>query len=235
MSGRVLWYLVTACVALVAALAFLYPQPMIAPGALMAAHRSFGADCFSCHTPLAGSSASQCKSCHLPERIGRFTTTGQPIVPSAGRAPFHDHLVEQECMTCHSEHRGPHAEDANRPFSHALLQPGFREKCASCHLKPDDPLHRQLTEACQQCHGTAQWTPASFDHSKFFVLDGSHNARCATCHSGPDFSRFTCYGCHAHSEADIRAKHTEEGIRNIDNCVRCHRGGGDREGGERDD
>jgi cytochrome c peroxidase len=55
-----------------------------------------------------------------------------------------------------------------------------------------------------------------------------------------DYSRYTCYGCHEHTPANVRSEHEEEGIRNFDNCVKCHRnatdepkeGGG--EGGGRD-
>mgnify|MGYP003381731295 CR=1 FL=1 len=84
------------------------------------------------------------------------------------------------------------------------------------------------------------------------VLDGDHNATCVTCHTTPDFKRYTCYGCHEHTPANIRSEHEEEGIRNFENCVECHRSaddegggggeggrgrnrGGDRGDGERDD
>ena len=32
-----------------------------------------------------------------------------------------------------------------------------------------------------------------------------------------------CYGCHEHTPANIRAEHEEEGIRDFENCVECHR------------
>lgn len=41
-------------------------------------------------------------------------------------------------------------------------------------------------------------------------------------------SRYTCYGCHERTAANIRREHIEEGIRKFANCVECHRG----EGGE---
>ena len=44
-----------------------------------------------------------------------------------------------------------------------------------------------------------------------------------TCHTGNDYSRYTCYGCHEHTPAKIRAEHQEEGISNFTNCVECHR------------
>ena len=77
-----------------------------------------------------------------------------------------------------------------------------------------------------------QWKPSTFNHDKFFVLYRDHNAACSTCHVNNDLSRYTCYGCHEHTPAKIHAEHVEEGIRNFDNCVDCHRNADD-EGGER--
>jgi len=44
-----------------------------------------------------------------------------------------------------------------------------------------------------------------------------------TCHTGNDFKRYTCYGCHEHTPANVRAEHEKEGIRDFENCVECHR------------
>lgn len=41
--------------------------------------------------------------------------------------------------------------------------------------------------------------------------------------SSLDYSRYTCYGCHEHTPDNIRREHIEEGIRDFDNCVECHR------------
>jgi hypothetical protein len=57
---------------------------------------------------------------------------------------------------------------------------------------------------------------------------------CVTCHVGNDYSRYTCYGCHEHTVQNILREHRDEGIRDLDNCVRCHRSA-DGEGGEGDD
>ena len=63
---------------------------------------------------------------------------------------------------------------------------------------------------------------------------------CATCHLSGNYKQYTCHGCHEHQQARIIAEHREEGITNIQNCVRCHRSPhgdaeGEREGGERED
>jgi hypothetical protein len=44
-----------------------------------------------------------------------------------------------------------------------------------------------------------------------------------------DYASYTCYGCHEHSRSKIRAEHIEEGIRNYENCVECHRSGDEDE------
>ena len=62
-----------------------------------------------------------------------------------------------------------------------------------------------------------------FDHDKSFLLDADHKVQCSTCHTKNNYSTYTCYGCHEHTPDRIRAEHREEGIRDLDNCVRCHR------------
>jgi hypothetical protein len=134
-------------------------------------------------------------------------------------------------MACHSDHPAPRlAADRAAKFDHALLAPAMRGACQSCHHPPQDSLHRAITQPCAQCHTTRGWRPATFDHSRFFLLEGDHKASFSTCHKTGNFKQYTCYGCHEHQPAQIRAIHEEEGIRNIDNCVRCHRSA--REGGE---
>ena len=118
------------------------------------------------------------------------------------------------------------------------------DRCESCHKPPGDSLHRPIKGNCAQCHSTQAWEPATFEHDKLFVLDRDHNAPCETCHKNPaDYRQYTCYGCHEHTIANVRQEHEEEGIRNFDNCVKCHRsadeeprgeGRGDEKGGERD-
>ena len=42
-------------------------------------------------------------------------------------------------------------------------------------------------------------------------------------------ANYTCYGCHEHSRSKIREEHLEEGIRDYENCVECHRSGDEDE------
>jgi hypothetical protein len=206
------------------------------------------------------------------------------------RGSFHQQLIEQYCMACHSDHQGPKLTKRSRkPFSHDLLKVAVRDTCSSCHAAPKDTVHRNLKVECSKCHGskawkpahfdhallakaeldrcqschnvptdrlhrhfqggckschkTEAWKPATFDHNKYFVLDSDHEATCETCHKNKDYSRYTCYGCHEHSQAKVRTGHPEEGIPDFENCVECHRdpgvepaklGGREQSGRERD-
>lgn len=236
--------LVAIAIALVGVLtlAIVYPQPMVAPGALIPAHAGFATDCFACHAPFTGTSPERCLTCHVITDIGLKTTKGVPLARPTMKASFHRDLIETNCMACHSDHAGPMlTQRKRRPFSHELLRPAVRNRCEACHNAPKDDFHRNLTAGCALCHTQERWTPSSFDHAKYFVLDRDHKATCATCHRNNDTKRFTCYGCHEHRPEQVRAEHLEEGIRNFENCVRCHRSaneepreGGSREGQERD-
>ena len=204
----------------VATWVLLYPQHLLSPGKLIGGHENLEADCFACHAPLRGAQSGRCIDCHALADIGRVTTTGDAI---ANPTPFHQKLLKQDCMACHSDHAGVQRFRPQGRFSHELLQPGTRQQCQSCHRSPDDSLHRRISGNCSFCHSQEKWKPATFDHDEYFMLDRDHDVRCTTCHNGKDFSRYTCYGCHEHSPAGIRREHVEEGIRDFGNCVECHR------------
>jgi Class III cytochrome C family len=218
-------------------LAFIYPHLMVSPGALIDGHAHLATDCFACHAPLRGASSQRCVTCHAVADIGLRTTKGVPMGQKAGKTPFHQELIEQDCMACHSDHQAPRLTPRSRKsFSHELLRPSVRDRCEACHKAPVDSLHRQVTGNCLQCHSQEKWKPATFDHDKLFLLDRDHNTTCVTCHTNGDYSRYTCYGCHEHQPDKIRRKHEKEGIRNFENCVKCHRSAQEepRERGSRD-
>ncbi|WP_435627311.1 class III cytochrome C family protein [Candidatus Ferrigenium straubiae] len=242
--SRILKFVLAANLIAIAILAFVYPNLMVGPGKLIPGHKQLETDCFACHAPFLGSASERCVSCHKPAEIGRLTTTGQPVAKPLTSTPFHQKLTTQDCVACHSDHAGVKRFRQQGRFNHALLQKAVLDQCQSCHKSPTDSLHRQVSGNCGQCHNQNKWTPATFDHNKYFVLDRDHNASCVTCHEGNNYSRYTCYGCHEHSQASIRREHIEEGIRDYDNCVECHRsadehdirgrggeGQGNREGG----
>ena len=122
------------------------------------------------------------------------------------------------CARCHTT-------DVWKPstFDHVALTQIEQLHCDGCHRPPVDNLHHYIKGSCQQCHSQKRWKPATFDHDTRFVLDADHNVACTTCHTGADMRRATCYGCHAHRPDEIRSTHLEEGIRDFENCARCHR------------
>lgn len=239
MKGRLSIAIVTANLMGLIGLAIMYPHLMVSPGPLVAAHSELVRDCASCHTPWRGPDAAKCITCHVVDEIGLKTSLGVPIVRSRATTAFHQELLQQNCNSCHSDHQGPIRTAENRkPFSHVLLRPQVRQQCSTCHTAPINRVHGEGTSNCAQCHSLEAWKPATLDHSKLFVLDRHHSPTCVTCHTGGDYTTYTCYGCHAHSEERIREKHVEEGIRNFTNCVRCHRSAdddGEGRGGDEDE
>lgn len=217
------------------ALVFAYPHLMVSPGALVPAHAEITTDCFACHAPLRGAVTERCVACHVLPDIGLRTSKGEALPKPTVKTSFHQELIEQDCMACHSDHTGPKlTRHSRKPFSHAMLRPATRERCASCHTAPKNNLHRDMTVGCGQCHTSESWKPATFDHAKLFVLDQDHDASCVTCHIGNDFSRYTCYGCHEHTPANVRRKHQQEGIQNFENCAECHRSASGKPQGKRE-
>lgn len=220
----ILWIVVALNLVVLVALAFTHPHLMISPGPLVKGHEELATDCFACHAAWRGASTRRCAECHAVADVGLKTTKGVPIPTRTVKVSFHRELVEQDCMACHSDHQGPKLTKRSRkPFSHALLKATTKEQCSSCHAAPKDTIHRDLQAECSQCHGDKAWKPATFDHDKHFVLDRDHQAPCDTCHKNNDYGRYTCYGCHEHSQAKVRAEHLEEGIRDFQDCVECHR------------
>lgn len=214
----------TIVLSLVLVLTFAYPHLMVSPGPLTAAHAELTTDCFACHVPLRGATSARCVTCHAVVDIGLRSTKGVALAKPAVKTSFHQDLIEDDCIACHTEHQGLRLNGrAQKAFSHELLRTSSQDRCSSCHAAADDELHRNLTLNCGKCHSQQSWKPATFAHDRLFVLDREHNAACTTCHVDGDFSRYTCYGCHAHRPDAIRAKHLEEGIRDFDNCVECHR------------
>ena len=230
MKGRWLWMVIGANLLVVLALAFIYPHLMVSPGPLVTGHASLATDCFACHTPFRGASAARCTACHAPRDIGLRTTKGLPLTAVSGgrntllRTAFHQELTEQNCMACHSDHARPKLTQRSRKsFSHTLLRVETRSLCSSCHVAPGNEMHAQRAIACAQCHRTDGWKPATFEHEEFFRLDQDHNVACRTCHTSADYSKYSCYGCHEHTQANVRGIHIGEGIPNFENCVQCHR------------
>jgi len=229
MKNRTVLFIVSVNLFILLLLAIFYPQQMISPGNPVEAHRETGEDCFSCHTLFFGSTADKCVACHEVSEIGLKTTTGIPIAKEKKNVAFHQSLREEDCVACHSEHKGVQPFRPIGRFSHELLASDIQDQCDSCHGKPGDNLHRKLKGNCNACHTRESWKLATFDHDKYFRFDLHHDTDCVTCHTDNIYEAYTCYGCHEHSRSNIREEHLEEGIVDYENCVECHRSGDEDE------
>jgi hypothetical protein len=228
MMNRIFISVAIVVIALVL-LAIFSPQLLLSPGKPIAAHEEFATDCFACHQPFLGSAADKCIECHKVSDIGIRTTRGLLIEQEKKNVTFHQKLIEDDCVACHSDHRGVKPFRPIGQFSHKLIEPPLQENCAECHSDPGDALHLKIKGNCGPCHNQESWFPANFDHAQYFRFDRHHDTECTTCHINNDYSDYTCYGCHEHSRSEIREEHLEEGIRDYENCSECHRSGDEEE------
>lgn len=227
--------IIAANLVVLIALVFLYPAAMLSPGRMSVGHSEPPVACAACHQPFRGAAAEKCTNCHAVATIGLKTSLGTPLTKPRPGPPFHQALNTTDCLACHTVHAAPRFSHLSGPrFSHDLLGTETRTRCATCHVAPTNALHRGVQGQCSSCHTPEGWTPATFDHQRFFPLSGPHNVQCATCHTGGDFTRYTCFSCHEHRPDQILAEHREEGILDIRDCARCHRGGRSGEGGDDD-
>ena len=223
MKSNTILLIVAVNLAALVLLTILVPQLMISPGKTIDAHAEIAADCFACHTAFIGSSPQKCIACHKVEDIGKKTSKGLPIEKELKNVAFHQQLIEDDCIACHSDHKGVKAFRPINQFSHSILESALQKQCDNCHSNPVDDLHRKIKGNCGQCHTQEAWLPATFEHENYFRFDRDHNTECVTCHINNDYANYTCYGCHEHSRSKIREEHYEEGIRDYEKCVECHR------------
>lgn len=232
MSGP-LKYSLAGGLLLCIALAFAFPERWLMPGHVTSDHAKIEGDCLACHSLFRGTTADRCIDCHDPRKPAPQAGSSAAGASAISVAMLHQMLPLENCQGCHVGHLTAGGPSRAQRFDHALLPPVPRRECASCHVTPRDDIHPSGVKNCADCHSTARWSPASFDHAKLFPLIGEHAASCRTCHTGKDHSTYTCYGCHEHSPDRIARQHAEEGIQDLRNCVRCHRDGTEHGGNER--
>ena len=184
-------------------------------------------------------SNQKCTSCHTDHKgikpemsLNGFDHEMLPVTIIGNCNGCHeqpsDNLHKQLATTCKDCHNTI-GWKSSMTFNHDMIQGDTRNNCTSCHPKPEDSFHQQIKDNCNKCHSVNQWKPSTFDHSTYFLLDGDHKTECNTCHINNNFNAFTCYGCHEHSESNIREEHTEHGIYNFANCASCHRSGNEHD------
>ena len=164
-------------------------------------------DCYACHQDKdqhKGQFGTDCSTCHDPSSWGNAK-----FDHSRSNFPLTGKHLDAACEDCHKDGR----------FK------GLDAACVACHAEPAEHAGKFGTD-CISCHSTSAWSPASFKGKHTFPLNHGEGgaAACTTCHPA-DLTSYTCYGCHEHDEARIRAKHVEEGISNFQDCIQCHADG----------
>ena len=82
------------------------------------------------------------------------------------KGSFHQELIEQDCMACHSDHQGPKLTKRSRkPFSHELLKVAVRDTARHATRRRRTPCTATSSVECGQCHQSKAWKPAHFDHA----------------------------------------------------------------------
>jgi hypothetical protein len=227
---RILYYIVTFLLPLI--LIYQYPVQTISPGQNLAGHQKIAADCLSCHQPFLGSRQEKCIVCHVPEKIGLHDADAPAETAPVQRPLFHARLGDTDCSNCHIEHTGSGLDVKKPGFAHELLGKPDNLNCIECHAgsRINDQIHQGASDNCAACHSVSGWKPATFEHDRYFRFDRKHRTTCETCHTQPgNFKQYTCYGCHEHSERKIASEHREEGIRDFQDCARCHRSANEHE------
>ena len=232
--------LVTAVLGL--GLVLLAPRLALSPGPVTSGHAKIEDRCLDCHDLGRGASSGKCVACHALDRIGAHDAATAGIDRSAvsrrtAITGMHRSFERVACDECHTDHAGRAPAAATRAFAHEAISADLHSQCATCHeaSRPADDLHRAARDECGICHATHAWTPATFAHEKYFVLDRDHSVACRSCHDQPaDYRAYTCYGCHEHTRERMLSEHREEGVQELDACVLCHRSADNHEGrGER--
>lgn len=156
-------------------------------------------NCLSCHTFIKSQleqknglhgrqDYAECELCHVEHHGREFELIYWPDGLKAFNhsETGYDLTGEHkslECRKCHREEMivdRKQLSEAKRDMSRTYL--GLSRDCESCHF---DEHRAQLDSACQNCHTTDGWKPASgFDHSTAeFGLTGKHTeVKCEKCH-----------------------------------------------------
>ncbi|MCA0362708.1 MAG: hypothetical protein LCH67_01575 [Bacteroidetes bacterium] len=194
--------------------------------------------CNQCHKDGAyRNTPNDCASCH--------TNNYQ-----AAKNPDHKKLnLSNDCATCHTtspgwrpakftEHDnyfpliGGHKNvQCNECHKNGIYE-GTSKECNNCHNKDyvasKSPNHTLmgLSTDCASCHTpNPGWRPSTFDHNKFYVLEGAHASinDCSKCHDKGDVKSTPtdCNSCHNKDyKASKNPNHEQIGMGT--DCASCH-------------
>jgi hypothetical protein len=199
------------------------------------------------HEEKVGGGRFACIDCH-PKGLSDFDQAVCVTCHAKADAAFmtkHLAAFGKDCLPCHdgSGRNGANFDHGKLPFKligkhkslscekcHAKAQSlqdlqKTPQDCFACHAK-DDKHKGTFGQECGQCHTAETWKNAKFDHKIFPVDHGSKElkATCKTCHP-TDTKSYTCYGCHAHTPANVVGKHEGKSLAELSDCIKCHEGG----------
>jgi nitrate/TMAO reductase-like tetraheme cytochrome c subunit len=177
-------------------------------------------DCYACHQTqfaqptnpnhVLGNFGHNCTPCHT-------TSVWRPSTFSHNNTPFPLTGAHQAvaCNSCHVNNQYQNIPTA----------------CYDCHMADfngtTNPNHvtGNFSHDCTQCHNTAGWSPATFNHAQtLFPLTGAHTSvQCQTCHVNGNYQlHYTdCYQCHQSDYAGVaNPNHVTQAFSH--NCTPCH-------------
>jgi nitrate/TMAO reductase-like tetraheme cytochrome c subunit len=178
------------------------------------------AECAACHQEdydgttepdhFAAGFSLDCTTCH-----GTTSWDEAEFDHAATEFPLTGAHVSLDCQSCHSDG----------------VYDGKATECAACHQDDydatTDPDHfaAGFSLDCTACHGTASWTPASFDHNlSEFPLTGAHSALpCMDCHGDGVYNGkpTQCTACHQ-DDYDATTDPDHAAAQFPLDCTTCH-------------
>lgn len=203
------------------------------PGSFALTFGHAGRRCSECHAnQVYSGTSSDCVSCHLDTYQGTQN-------PNHGAAGF-----GTDCAGCHGTaawRGGTVVHPASFPLTNAHqractachqggVYAGLNPACASCHLTAyqgaQNPNHVafQMSQQCEQCHGTTTWGQGTWTHA-FPITSGPHHLACFDCHNNAgNRLAFSCIDCHEHRQSEANSEH--QGVSGYvwasASCYQCH-------------
>jgi hypothetical protein len=176
-------------------------------------------ECVACHTDVHRSElGTDCARCHTPRSF--LDRTAMARTHQLTRFPLTGTHLAVDCESCHTPTAQGRLRFVNSPSD-----------CIQCHgeayrlAKAPDHVAGGLPTACDQCHSTASWPGARFNHAVTrFPLTGAHRAvRCEQCHDGGTFvgTVATCVGCHQ-TDYDGTTAPAHRAAAFPTDCATCH-------------
>lgn len=214
-------------------------------------HAQLKGDCNVCHSaPWSSQSMTdRCIWCHTEVSTQVQTKTGlHGILVGTLKSPtcrgcHTEHHGAAGALTVVDPKTFPHDLTGYSLRAHQRKSDGSQFLCADCHPKGVSSFDQAT---CQNCHATidaAFMTQhvndfgtqclechkgndpfANFKHTFFPLNHGreERQATCKTCHPTNAFSKYTCYGCHEHTPANVLNDHEGRPLSQLTDCVKCH-------------